>query len=256
MLMLVDYHIHGVAHGEYEYSFEWIEQFVLNAHQKGITEIGLCEHDEFGDRINLDVITAVQSRHPEVKIRLGLEADYVPGQNDQIRKRVSAYHYDYIIGSVHFIDGWGFDHPDFRDRFDQYDIDEVYAAYFSLVERMIKSGWFDVVGHLDLVKIWGHRPRTGSVLTWLEPVLKAVKNSDMVVEINSAGLRKPVQEIYPSSEIIKAMFELNVPITIGSDAHLPGQVGEGFHQAVETITAAGYRSIIRFDGRKKYLTAI
>ncbi|MEN6460097.1 MAG: histidinol-phosphatase HisJ family protein [Syntrophomonas sp.] len=254
--MLVDYHIHAAAHGEYEYSLEWLERFILNARRRGINEIGLCEHDEFLSRVNLDVVKMAQAKHKDVRIRLGMEADFIPGQDKQIRQKITANDYDYIIGSIHFINNWGFDHPDYKDRFDYYDIDDVYAAYFNLVEEMVRSGWFDVVGHLDLVKIWGHRPKTRSIISYVEPVLNAIKESGMVVEINSAGLRKPVKEIYPAAEIVRMMFNLNIPVTLSSDAHHPDQVGEDFSKIIELITRAGYRSIIQFDQHRKTVVSV
>lgn len=251
--MLVDYHIHAAAHGEYEYSREWIEQFVLSARRRGIKEIGLSEHDEFSARVNMDVIKAVQAKYNDVKIRLGLEADFVPGNEDQIRQKITAADYDYVIGSIHYINNWGFDHPDYKDRFDHYDIDEIYAAYFNLVEEMVKSRLFDMVGHMDLVKIWGHRPKIRSITNYVEPILNIVKESGMVVEINSAGLRKPVKEIYPAEEIVRQMFNLNIPITLSSDAHHPDQVGEGFNESISLAAKCGYRSIIKFDRRRKII---
>jgi histidinol-phosphatase (PHP family) len=254
--MLVDYHIHAAGHGEYEYSMVWIEQFVINARRRNINEIGFSEHDEFSSWVNIDVIKAVQAKNNDIRIRLGMEADYIPGQENGIRQKVTAYDYDYVIGSIHFINNWGFDNPEYKDRFDQYNIDEIYGAYFNLVEEMIRTGLFDVVGHMDLVKIWGHRPKNRSLIDYVKPVLNTIKKSGMVVEINSAGLRKPVKEIYPAHEIVQLMFSLNIPITLSSDAHHPEQVGEGFSETIDLITRCGYRSIIQFDQHRKTVIQI
>lgn len=248
--MLVDYHVHAAAHGEYIYSPEWIEQFLAAAAKRGISEIGLSEHQEYSGLVDVSAIKIAASKVKEVKIRLGLEADYIPGQESITKRHIMAHNYDYIIGSVHFIKGWGFDHPDFRERFDHCNVDETYRIYFNLVCGMVQSGLFDTVGHMDLIKIWGHRPRS-PISSFISPLLKAVKLSGMAVELNSAGLRKPVHELYPAEDILKEMYNINIPVTFGSDAHHPDQVGEDFAVLVKTATRVGYNSIVTFEQRRQ-----
>lgn len=248
--MLVDYHIHAAGHGEYEYSPDWIARFLETAQSRGITEIGFSEHNQYADKLDLAAVENAR-RGFDLKTRLGLEADYIPGQEHMTERAIKVCDYDYVIGSVHFISGWGFDHPDFKEQFQQYDIDEVYQEYFGLVTSMVNSGLFDIVGHLDLVKVWGYRPRH-KITTYTEVLLKAIRASGMVVELNSAGLRKPVQEIYPAQEIIEAMYEMGIPITLGSDAHHPDQVGEDFPLLVQMARNAGYTSIMTFIQRRHY----
>lgn len=251
--MLVDYHVHAVAHGEYAYTKAWIDQFIQNARQRKLREIGFTEHDEYQFMIDFPLLESLQQEYTDVQIRLGLEVDYIPGRENQIKQILSQYNYDYIIGSVHFIDGWGFDHPDFKQGFKNQDIDEIYEQYFKLVMAAAESKLFDVVGHMDLIKIWGHRPVKKQVSYYVEPVLKSIKEAGMVIEINSSGLRKPVGEIYPAPEILGMMFALDVPITLGSDAHHPDQLGEGLEEAVLQAKKAGYRYINRLQNHKKYL---
>lgn len=247
--MLADYHIHVAAHGEHIYSAEWIERFLDTAVKKGISEIGFSEHQEYAEMVDWAIVERVGSKRKNIKIRCGLEADYIPGQESRARNYTMGCRYDYIIGSVHFIEGWGFDHPDFRGGFDAYDIDEIYRKYFNLVGRMAQSGLFDIVGHMDLIKIWGHRPRS-SINTFIDPVLQAIRQAGIAVELNSAGLRKPVCEMYPAQDILREMYNLNIPVTLGSDAHHPDQVGEDFDSLVQTATSVGYKAIMTFEGRK------
>lgn len=249
--MLVDYHIHAAAHGEYEYSREWIERFLNTAKKREIAEIGLSEHEEYSGSVDMAAIQMAKSEFGQINVKLGLEADYIPGQECITRKNILARNYDYIIGSVHFIREWGFDHPDFRERFEHLDVDEIYQTYFSLVTGMVQSGLYDIVGHMDLIKLWGHRP-SHHITTYITPVLKAIRLSGMAVELNSGGLRKPVCEIYPSEDIIRAMYAMNIPITLGSDAHHPDQVGEDFGMLVQTATSAGYNSILTFEQRRQH----
>ncbi|MDD2585423.1 MAG: histidinol-phosphatase HisJ family protein [Syntrophomonadaceae bacterium] len=243
---MLDYHVHAVAHGEYEYTYEWILRFLENARERKVTEIGFTEHDEYRAQVKDDVLSSLQGEFSDLIIRTGLEVDFIPGREQEIHRIISEKQYDYIIGSVHFIDQWPFDHPDFKDQFDDYDVDEVYKNYFMLVDKAVNSGFFDIVGHIDLVKIWGHRPSKHNAIYYVKPVLASVKKMGMAIEINSAGLRKPVKEIYPAQEILETMYAMNIPITLGSDAHHPTQVGEGLEEACMLAKKIGYRKLVQF----------
>ncbi len=249
--MLLDYHVHAVAHGEYDYSPEWIGKFLARASELGLQEIGLAEHDEYRELINHKIIGEIQGQFPAVKIKRGLEVDFVPGREQVIKEFLASGIYDYVIGSVHFIDGWGFDHPDYRQGFESRDIDEIYQEYFNLVKKAAESGLFDIMGHIDLIKIWGHRPSRHNTAFYLEQVLRSIKAQGIVIEINSGGMRKPVGEIYPAPEILNMMRALDIPITLGSDAHHPDQVGEGLQQAARLACQAGYRRVVSFEGRRQ-----
>jgi len=255
--MLVDYHVHAAAHGEYKYSHEWLNQFLDQAFERGIKEIGLSEHDEYINLMDFELFRELQTvRRNNINIKLGIEVDYIPGREKEIKVIIQGKQYDYIIGSVHYIDGWGFDNPSFKEGFSQRDIDEIYDQYANTLLKMVQSGCFDVVGHIDLVKIWGHRPLKHTSLYYLEPVLKAIKQSGLVVEINSAGLRKTVSELYPAFDLVNRMFEYSIPITFGSDAHQPEQIGEGLNEAYRSAWEAGYRYLVRFSQRERIVTPL
>ncbi|ADI02343.1 histidinol-phosphatase [Syntrophothermus lipocalidus] len=254
--MLVDYHVHVLAHGEYEYTEERIRQFLDQARRQGITEIGLAEHEEWGRRIRPEVLEVVRMNASGICVRQGMEIDYNFEREGEIRGIIKKWDLDFVIGSVHFIDGWGFDRPDSRSGFDGADIDELYERYFRLVAQAVRSGLFDVIGHLDLIKIWGHRPARKRDLEYVEPFLLQMKRSGVVVEINTAGLRKPVNEMYPSPSLLKALFEADIPITFGSDAHEPGDVGRDLAKARELARQAGYRWCVGFDRRQRYEVTI
>ncbi len=255
--MRVDYHIHALAHGEYTYDQEWLQEFLDRAHHLGIQEIGFSEHDEYRDRIDIKLLNKWQTGRPyNMDIKLGLEVDYIPGREEEIRDIIRQNEYDYIIGSVHYLNGWGFDHPDYRDRYNEFDIDDIYGQYTSLLIKLVQSNCFDVVGHIDLIKIWGHRPRKRTSRYYFEPVLKAIQKSGMAVEINSAGLRKPVEEIYPAANLIEMMFAYNIPIVFGSDAHSPEQLGLGLAEAYRSARQAGYRYFVRFKRHDQLITPL
>ncbi len=182
-------------------------------------------------------------------VGLGLEADFHLGTEAYVRQQLEAYPYDYVIGSVHFIGAWPFDHPDYKDEFERRDRLEVYSDYYSLVYAATESGLFDAIGHLDLPKKFGHvAPEEAWDL--VEGVLNAVKAADLALDVNTAGWRKPVGEIYPAPAILKRAAELGIPVVLGSDAHQPGEVGWRLGDAVELLLAAGYREAWVFKNRK------
>lgn len=248
--MLNDYHIHALSHGEYNYTWDWLCQFVEKAQKEQLAEIGFAEHDEFRHLINFDIIRQLREQFPSIKVKLGLEVDYMRDRENEIREIEASCDWDYLIGSVHFIDGWAFDHPDYKGRFATDDIDEVYFNYFNLVKQAVEANHFDIVGHLDLVKIWGYKPGKNSLLYYAEPVLESIKDAGMAVEINTSGLRKPVGEIYPAPDIINKMKSMDIPVLFGSDAHQPEQVGMDYKKAALIAKKAGYNEIVNFSHRK------
>ncbi|HZK44055.1 MAG TPA: histidinol-phosphatase HisJ family protein [Syntrophomonadaceae bacterium] len=251
--MKLDYHIHAIAHGEYKYTLEWLTRFINQAQRMGIDEIGFSEHDDYLLEVDIDLIREVQGLNSKIGIKLGLEVDYELELNQDIKKMVQSNYLDYLIGSVHFIDGWAFDHPDHKHKFNEFDIDIVYQSYYDLVDKAARSKQFDIIGHLDLIKIWGHKPKQKDVLQYVEPVLSSIKEAGLVIEINTAGLRKPVQEIYPQYEVIELMKKMDIPITLGSDAHHPSQVGLDIDKAVFLAKRAGYKNIVSFNKREKII---
>lgn len=254
-MLLADYHVHALAHGEYDYTEEWLYRFLQVAREKGINRLGFAEHEELVDRINLTVLEAVRAssqKQDGLWVGVGLEIDYKPGREDKIKDMIIGQGWDFIIGSIHYIGEWAFDHPDYRDGFADQDIDELYEQYYGLVARAASSGLFDILGHLDLIKIWGHRPRQYSEADFVRAILGEIKRSGVVVEINTGGLRKPVQEIYPGEKLIEELFQADVPITFSSDAHHPEQVGSGLRQAMELAKRVGYRSFMAFEGRRSF----
>ncbi len=250
--MLIDYHVHAMAHGEYEYSWSWIEEYLRRAQAQNIAQIGFSDHDWFEDRIEIELIKGVAAR-PEfcsLMVRVGIEVDYKPEREAEISGMLAQKPYDFAIGSVHHLGEWMFDHPDQKDGFLQRDIDEIYQEYYSLVDRMVKSNLFDVVGHLDLIKIWGFKPTTRQENYFLKPLLHGMRMSGMVVEINTRGLRKPVKEMYPSEVLLRDLFAHNIPITFGSDAHHPEELGSGLSEALQTAWKVGYRKASGFTRRQ------
>jgi len=255
--LLIDYHVHALAHGEYEADQAWLSAFVDQACRMGIIEMGFSDHDEFMAGLDLNLFQKLKiERQQDIVLRLGIEIDYIPGMEKEIAGKLSQADFDYSIGSVHYIDGWAFDHPDYKQGYDDRDIDDIFFRYAQILTQMVSSRMFDIVGHIDLVKIWGHRPQQKKAGDYFFPVLQEIKRTGMVVEINSAGLRKPVGELYPSSDLLAMLYDLNIPITLGSDAHHPQQMGEGLEEAWAAARRAGYRCVTGFEKHRPIIIPV
>jgi len=196
-----------------------------------------------------DVLTAKEKYKDQIKILLGYEVDWLPGH---MEKKILNAEVDYLIGSVHFLDKWSFDNPEFLAGWESRDIDEIWQAYFEAAEAMAASGKFDIVGHLDLIKVFKYLPRQ-DVRILAKDTLKAIKRSNMVLELNAAGLRKPIGEIYPSKALLEEAFSLDIPITFASDAHSIEQVGFGYEEAVTLAKEVGYTKAVTFQARDREL---
>jgi len=236
-----------------------IDAYIRHAIEQEIKIYGFSEHapmdfDE-GYRLGFqemeayqnDILTAREHYEKEIDIRLGYEVDWLPGHMDE---RVLGAEVDYLIGSVHFINKWSFDNPEFIGGWEERDIDEIWQAYFEAVTEMAKSDLFDIVGHLDLIKVFKYLPKK-EIRVLAKEALLAIKDADMVLEINAAGLRKPIAEIYPSIPLIQEAYALNIPITFGSDAHAPDQVGAGLQEAYTLARYAGYTQAATFRCRQR-----
>ncbi len=184
-----------------------------------------------------------------VEVLCGIEIDAVPIARPYARELLSAYSFDVVLGSVHFIDDWAFDDPDRRERYDAWTPDDLWERYFSDVADAARTGLMDVMAHIDLVKKFGVWPEVPAAGLY-RGIAEAVREAAVAVEVNTAGLRKPCKEIYPGMELLTALRQAGVPVTIGSDAHAPAEVGAGAAEARAALEAAGYRSVVVYAGRE------
>jgi len=237
--------------------------YARRAIEAGLTEIGFSDHspmprDDFDnwrmyDR-QLDAYVAnvqlAQKRFQQLAIRLALEVDYLPGHEDWIRKLAARHPWDYFIGSVHYVsDAWAIDDPQKLSEWQHRNAGEVWAAYFERLTMAAETGFFEIIGHVDLPKKFGHHP-TQDCTPLYEHFLDAAKKHHCAIELNTAGLRKDCREIYPARQILELAFQKGIPITFGSDAHAPAEVGMNFSEAVQLARGVGYQESCRFDQRK------
>ncbi|MBF0478205.1 MAG: histidinol-phosphatase HisJ [Candidatus Omnitrophica bacterium] len=260
MNIKADYHIHtalcGHANGE---PFEYVEQAI----KIGLKEIGFSDHAPlvaFDDpTVSMDynelpqyhrLIEEVRQKYQDkIIIKVGIEADFFPGYTDKTRDILNAYPYDYVLGSVHYMEKWGFDDPIQRQIWDERDVNEVYREYYHLLRASAQSGLFDIIAHVDLVKKFGHRA-TDNLTEEIIKTAKVFKEANVAIEINTSGLRKPAKEIYPALWTLEIYAKAGVPIVFGSDSHTPDQVAKDFDKAKDLALKAGYKEYLIFSKRK------
>jgi len=256
--MIVDLHNHtklcNHADGE-------IDEYIEQAIKCGTKYFGFSDHApmDFDPKYRMsfeqmkqyetDVLKAKEKYKDKIEILLAYEVDYLQGHMDE---RVLNPNVDYLIGSVHFIDEWGFDNPEFIGNYENQNIDEIWEKYFQAIKDMADSRLFDIVGHLDLIKVFKFMPNK-KVEDIADEALKAIKAADMSIEINVAGIRKPVKEAYPSINLLKKAFDLDIPITFGSDAHKPEQVGLYSDEVIKMAKSIGYTKCALYKNRKREL---
>ncbi|MFW6269719.1 MAG: histidinol-phosphatase HisJ family protein [Bacillota bacterium] len=252
----VDYHLHPYSHGEKAvrpiHNLERLRQFVEYAKKINIKEIGFSDHEKYLDSYKWENLFKIKEE-TDILIKIGVEIDYKSGREEEIYNLLNKYPLDFAIGSVHHIGDWNFDHPDYRDRFDEWNINELYKKYFTEIKNAVISGLFNIIGHLDLIKIYGHRISPHKITRLVEPIMQEIKTNEQALEININGLNKPVQEIYPSKHILKIAAQNNVPLTFASDAHQPERIGENIDYIYNMINLLGYKKIAIFEDRKMKL---
>jgi histidinol-phosphatase (PHP family) len=273
--VLTDYHLHlrpdeeGTPASEY-FTSENVERYLDAARQAGIEELGVSEH-VYRFRQALDVW-----RHPfwveqasddldeycgfvrSTPLRLGVEADFIPGAEDRIRNLLEARDFDYVVGSVHFVGDVAVDHPDYDAWGTTGDPDRVWGAYFHTLAEAARSGLFDVLAHPDLVKVWGpERPWPDrDPRFYYEPAVEAVAETGIAVEVSTAGLRKPVGELYPSRGLAEMLVDAGASFALSSDAHLPEQVGYEYERALKLLHDLGVGEICVFERRERRMEPI
>jgi histidinol-phosphatase (PHP family) len=269
--MLTDYHLHlrpdETGEAEHYFTEENVDRYVAAAEEHGIAELGVSEHVyrftqaleiwrhpywESQARDDLDDYCEFVRSTP---LRLGIECDFVPGAEDRIQNLLQR-DFDYVIGSVHFLGEEGAMDDRRYDVWERIsDPDTLWGTYFRWQAELARSGLFDIVSHPDLVKMWGADRSAPSrdPRFHYEPLIEAIAETGIAVEVSTAGLRKPVGEIYPSRVFAGMCVEAGADFALSSDAHAPDQVGFAFDQAVDFLEDLGVDQICVFEGRERRL---
>lgn len=274
-----DWHTHNLL---CRHAIGNIEDYIIKAIELDLNIIGISDHFPYDFLKNIERIpyreyaltvneiesylsTAERLREKykdKISVRISFEIDYFENQEAALNTHLKKIkdRLDYILGSLHILDfhdekgAWGFDDARFLKDYEYYGADMVYLQYYKTEQKMIKSKDFDldIVGHFDLPKKFNYIPKhKEDVSNEVIKTLELIKNRDLVMEINTGGLRKKVKEQYPSEEIIRHMYNLDIPILLGSDAHHPNELVWEFNSIIKLLKNIGYNQLAQFNKRKR-----
>jgi histidinol-phosphatase (PHP family) len=276
--MLTDYHVHlrpdepGTTADKYFVAAN-AERYREAAAERGIAELGVSEHIyRFKQALEVwqhpfwqaqaaeDIDAYCQFVREQTDLKLGIEADFIPGREDQMGNLLEAREWDYVVGSVHFVRDHAVDMPGdwdvWRTTFES--PEKVWRRYFETLGECARSGLYDILAHPDLVKVWGRdRPRPeGDLRRYYELALEGIVESGIAIEVSTAGLRKPVGERYPAEAFLELLLENGCPVALSSDAHLPEHVGFDYEQTVEWLAGFGVTELAVFEKRQRRMEPI
>ena len=270
--MLTDYHVHlrpddpGTDAATY-FTAANADRYRETAESRGVAELGVSEHiHRFTAALDVwqhpfwrqsaqdDLDRYVEFVREETDLRLGIEADYIRGTEDRMANLLDAHEWDYVLGSVHFLGEHAVDFDDETDiwRYEA-SAERVWRRYFEAIAESALTGLYDVITHPDLVKIWGKaRPAPSKDPRYFyEPAVEAMLEAGVAMEVSTAGLRKPVGEIYPAREFLEMAVDAGIPIALSSDAHRPEHLAYGYEEAVKLLTDCGVTEIAVFEKRER-----
>lgn len=274
--MLTDYHVHlrpdnRDATPERFFTAANAEVYREAATERGIAELGVSEHIyRFADALHVwdnplwrefatdDVDAYCAFVREQTDLRLGIEADFVPGREDRVATFLDARDWDYVVGSIHFVGDGALDHEDYDIWGTGQSPDKVWTTYFEWLGELARTGQYDILAHPDLVKHWGGRRPfpEGDLRRFYALAMDGIAESGIAIEVSTAGLRKPVGEIYPSAEFLEMCLDAGNPIALSSDAHTPDQLGHGYEQALTFLKELGVGELAVFENRERRLEPI
>ncbi len=279
--MLTDYHLHlrpddAQATPERYFTSANAEVYREAATARGIAELGVSEHiyrfhqaleiwrHPFWERFARDDLDEYCGFvREQTDLRLGIEADFVPGAEERIAAQLDARDFDYVVGSVHFVTEGAVDMDDFTvwdPKDPRRSPEAIWTRYFETVAESARCGLFDIIAHPDLVKYWGpaHPERTPDrdLRYFYEPAVEAFAEADVAVELSTAGLRKPVGEMYPARAFLEMCAEARVPVALSSDAHRPEDIGADYGQALELLAELSIGELAVFEHRTRQLAPV
>jgi histidinol-phosphatase (PHP family) len=274
--MLTDYHLHlrtddVDATAAEHFTEANAERYRTVAGERGIAELGVSEH-VYRFKQALDVWRHpfwLQYAHDDLDaycafvrertdLRLGIEADFVPGGEDRMANLLDARDFDYVVGAVHFVREGAVDMDDYSVWDSGRSAEEIWRRYFQTLGEAARSGLFDVLAHPDLVKMWGgERPLPeGDLRRYYELAMEGIAESGIAVEVSTAGLRKRVAELYPAPAFLAMALEAGAPVALSSDAHRPEDVGTDYERALELLEELGVHELCVFDRRKRRMEPV
>jgi histidinol-phosphatase (PHP family) len=260
MIYRTDYHMHSV----YSDGRAVPEDYISSAVAAGLSEIGFSEHltlfkdleDWNMNPVNvtpyINHLQSLQNSVKDIKIKIGLEVDYFSGKEKELRAFLDPLPLDYIIGSVHYLGEKTVDvGPEF---YEGKSIDRLFEAYFDSVIEAVASGIFDIIGHCDLIRIYGYKP-SADFEPLYRKLARAMKKADVAFEVNTNGRNRPLADFYPDRRFLKVFREENVPVCVNSDAHMPFRVGQYFDEAYDLLRYTGFTEMAVFEKRVRKMVS-
>ncbi len=258
---LADYHIHtsfcNHANGT-------MKAYVKQAILMGLGEMGFADHNPLPSGFNnyyrmqhedlaiySTIIEDLKAQFPQIQIRFGIELDYITNAIDYLKNLVEENNFDYIIGSVHYLNADSSHQTVYLNDWHGNKKTERFQIYFEAIEEAIGTGLFDIIGHFDLPRrFWGDLDNSSMV--YAISALELIKKQDVCLEVNTSGFRtKNVEEPFPGCNILHYAKEMEIPITLGSDSHSPYNVGSCFNEALILLQKIGFKDINLFAQRKR-----
>lgn len=251
---MIDYHIHTTfSDGKNTH-----DEIVDRANKLGLQEIGFSDHlclnfPNWGIKaedieVIADKLQLLKQQISNIKIKFGFEVDYLEGKEIEIKTILDSLPLDYVLGSVHYINDWNFDtNPaDYKSV----DIDQFYTDYFEVLKKAIRSGLFDIIGHIDLAKKYAFFPSFNLDDLYHE-IAKELKQNNLCFELNTSGMDKPCKEFYPSENFLRILCANKVPVALGSDTHVLNNLTRYFNEALSLLKKTGYNEIMSFTNRQR-----
>lgn len=266
--MFIDYHTHharcGHASGD-------LEDYVQRGIEIGLQQLGLSDHmplihvnpetypypgmamsmEELPNYVE-ECLRLKEKYRDQIDLRMGLEGDYIEGYEAEIERIVNAYPWDYVIGSVHFLGEWDISDSRQLDGWNGRSIVETYHQYYDAVQKAARTGFYDYIGHIDVIKRFDKRPEQ-DVIELEKATLDIIKEQGMAIELNASGLRMPVEEMFPSRRILEYCLHQEIPLTMGSDAHQPHRLAQNLEQARALLLDIGFTELATFKQRERIM---
>lgn len=273
-MKLWDYHTHNEL---CKHAKGKVEEYVQSGIEKGLTEIGIADHfpmrllpesadvwryamedNEFGPYLT-EARRLKQKYKDQITVKIASEVDFFPAAFESYKKALKPYYdeLDYIIGSIHVVqwpgvDAWGIDDEKFLAQFRTYGSNKVYLEYLNAVTGMVKTHYYNIVGHMDLPKKFKILPDDPDMIWQKElNLFDELEKTEMSVEINTSGFLKPVAEQYPSERIIKELIQRKISINLGSDSHDPKNVGYNFEIVATLLKKLGCNKLAQWNHHEK-----
>jgi histidinol-phosphatase (PHP family) len=275
--VLTDYHLHLRPDDDPEwpagraFTAANAERYREVAAERGVEELGVAEHiyrfeqalavwqhPFWRERATDDLDAYADFVRNETDLKLGIEADFVPGAEDKMANLLDGYEWDYVVGSIHFLRDQALDVRGEFDIWRSNDPDRVWRRYFETLGEAARTGMFDILAHPDLVKVWGDEaPQPdGDRRRYYELAMDGIAEAQPAIEVSTAGLRKPVGEIYPARPFLEMCVEAGCPVALSSDAHTIDQVAFRYDDALEYLDKAGVTELATFDRRERTMEQI